>query len=148
MDCSPPGSSVHRISHARKLEWHPRDFLGKETGVGCHFLLQGTFPMQGLNASPDSPALAGGCFTTEHTQKEHHRDLLTVLIHMGFPGHSHSKESSCKAGDSGSIPGLERPPGDGNGYHIQYSCLDSSMDRGAWRATVHGIANSWTQLKD
>ena len=48
------------------------------------------------------------------------------------------KESACDAGDPGSIPGLGRSPGEGNGNPPQYSCLESSMDRGAWRATVHG----------
>ena len=50
------------------------------------------------------------------------------------------KESACDAGDSGSIPGLGRSSGEGNGYLLQYSCLENPMDRGAWWATVHGIA--------
>ena len=45
-----------------------------------------------------------------------------------------------------SVPGLERSPGGGNGYPLQYSCLENSLDRRAWLATVHGVANSWTQL--
>ena len=48
------------------------------------------------------------------------------------------------AGDAGSIPGLGRPPGEGNDNALQYSCLGNPMDRGAWLATVHGIAKSWT----
>ena len=67
---------------------------------------------------------------------------------MGFPGSSDGKESVCNAGDLGSIPGLGRSPGEGNGNPLQYSCLESSMDRGAWRATVHGVAKSQTQLSD
>ena len=67
---------------------------------------------------------------------------------MGFPGSSDGKESVCNAGDLGSIPGLGRSPGEGNGNPFQYSCLESSMDRGAWRATVHGVAKSQTQLSD
>ena len=56
-------------------------------------------------------------------------------------------ESACNAGDLGFIPGLlERPPGEGNGYLLQYSCLENSMDRGAWWATVHGVTKSQTQL--
>ena len=55
---------------------------------------------------------------------------------------SDSKESACNAGDPGSIPGLGRSPGEGNGNALQYSCLESPMDRGAWRATVHGVAKS------
>ena len=50
------------------------------------------------------------------------------------------KESACNAGDLGSIPGSGRCPGGGNGYPLQYFCLENSMDRGAWQATVHGVA--------
>ena len=50
-----------------------------------------------------------------------------------------SKESVCNAGDAGSIPRLERSLGEGNGNSLQYSCLGNPMDRGAWRATVHGV---------
>ena len=50
------------------------------------------------------------------------------------------KESTCNAGDLGSIPGSGRSPGDGNGNPIQYSCLENPMNRGAWQATVHGVA--------
>ena len=52
----------------------------------------------------------------------------------GFPGGSDSKDSACNAGDLGSIPGLGRSPGQGNGYPLQYSCLENPMDRGAWWA--------------
>ena len=58
----------------------------------------------------------------------------------GFPGGSDGKESACNAGDLGSIPGLGRSPGEGNCYPLQYFCLENPMDRGAWRATVHGVA--------
>ncbi|KAB0384633.1 hypothetical protein FD755_006550 [Muntiacus reevesi] len=51
-----------------------------------------------------------------------------------------------EAGDVGSIPGPGRSPGEGNSNPLQYFCLESAMDRGAWRATVHGVANSWTGL--
>ena len=50
-------------------------------------------------------------------------------------------------GDPGSITGLERYPGEGNGYPLQYSCLKDSMDRGAWWAIVHGVAKSWYNLE-
>ena len=50
--------------------------------------------------------------------------------------------------DTGSIPGLGRSPGKGNGNPVQYSCLENSMDRGAWQATVHGAAKSWTRLSN
>ena len=67
---------------------------------------------------------------------------------MGFPGGSDGEESACNAGDQGSIPGSGRSPGEGNGNALQCSCLENSMDRGAWRATVHGVAKSQIQLSD
>ena len=64
-----------------------------------------------------------------------------------FPGGSDSKESAFNAGDQGLIPESGRSPGEGNGNPLQYYCLENSMDRGAWRATVHWVAKSWTQQK-
>ena len=58
---------------------------------------------------------------------------------MGFLGGQDSKESAYNAGDLGSIPGLGRSPGEGHDNPLQYSCLENSMDRGAWHATVHGV---------
>ena len=57
------------------------------------------------------------------------------------------KESACQAGDPGFIPGLGRSLGKAKGYPLQYSCLENPKDRGAWLATVHGVAKSRTQLK-
>ena len=62
---------------------------------------------------------------------------------MGFPGGSDDIESQ---GDLGSNPGLGRSPREGNGNPLQYSCLENPRDRGAWRATVHGVAESQTWL--
>ena len=70
---------------------------------------------------------------------------------MGFPGGSDSKESSSNAGyaeDMSSIPGSGRYPGEGNGTPLQYSCLENSMDRVAWRARVDGVAKSLTQIRN
>ena len=61
---------------------------------------------------------------------------------MAFLDSSTGKESASNAGDLGSIPGLEKTPGEGNGYPLQYFCLKNSMDREAWLATVHGITES------
>ena len=58
----------------------------------------------------------------------------------GFPHSSVGKESACNAGDLGSIPGLGKSPGEGNGNQHQYTCLENPMDRGACQATVHGVA--------
>ena len=67
---------------------------------------------------------------------------------LGFPGDAVVKNPQASAedvGNVGSIPGLGRSPGQGNGNPLQYSCLENSMDRGGWRATVHGVAKSQTQ---
>ena len=66
--------------------------------------------------------------------------LGSYLRKVGFPGGSYSKESACTSGDLGLVSGLGRPSGEGNGYPLRYSCLENSMDRGAWRAAVHGTA--------
>ena len=58
----------------------------------------------------------------------------------GFPDSSVGKEYVCNAGDPGSVPGLGRSPGEGNGNPLQYSCLENPMDGGAWWAIVHGVA--------
>ena len=68
--------------------------------------------------------------------------MLYIYLDLGVCGGSDDKESTCNAGDLGSIPGLGRSPGGGNGYPLQYSCLENPMDRGAWWATVHGVAKS------
>ena len=67
---------------------------------------------------------------------------------MGFPGSLGGKESACNAGDLGSIPGLGKFPEEGDGYPLKYSGLENSMDRGAWRATVHRVAKSQTRLRN
>ena len=66
----------------------------------------------------------------------------------GFPGGSAVKNLPANAGDAGSIPESRRLPADGNDKPIQYSCLGNSTDRGAWRATVRGVAESQIQLTD
>ena len=64
-------------------------------------------------------------------------------MNLRFPGGSDGKESTCNEGDQGSIPGLGRFPGEGSGSPFQYSCLESSMDRGDWWALIHGVTKSW-----
>ena len=63
---------------------------------------------------------------------------------MGFPDGPVVKNPPANARVMGLIPGLGRSPGDGNGNPLQYSCLGNPMDRGAWRATVHGVEKSRT----
>ena len=65
---------------------------------------------------------------------------IGFLLEQCFPHSSVSKESACNVGDPGSILGLGRSPGEGNGNPLQYSCLGNPMDGGAWQATVHGVA--------
>ena len=80
-------------------------------------------------------------------------DMLNNMQLCFLPGSSAGsvgKESACNAGDAGtkrSIPGLGRYPRGRNGNPLQYSGLENPMNRGAWWATVHGVAKSWTQLK-
>ena len=57
-------------------------------------------------------------------------------------------ESACNVGEPVSIPGLGRSPGEWNGNPLQYSCLENPMDRGAWRATIHGAAKGWARLSN
>ena len=73
---------------------------------------------------------------------------LRLLPRYGFPGGSVGEESACNAGHLGSIPGSGRSPGEGNGYPVQYSCLENSTDRGTWWTTAHGVARIWTGLSN
>ena len=67
-----------------------------------------------------------------------------ILLCVGFPGGSDSKESACSAGEPSSVPGVGSSPGGGHGHPLQCSCLEKPMDRGAWRAAAHGVAQSDT----
>ena len=71
----------------------------------------------------------------------------TWLKWLSSSSSSAGKESACNAGDPGSIPGLRKSPGEGNDNPLQYSCLENSMDRGAWQAIVHGITESDTTVR-
>ena len=104
----------------------PWDFPGKNTGMGCHPLLQGIVLTQGLN----------WCFLC----------LLLCRQILALPTGSDGKESACSAGDLGSIPGLGQSPGERHGIPLQYSRLENPMDRGPQQATVHGVAKTWTRL--
>ena len=71
--------------------------------------------------------------------------LKISILGTGFPQWLSGKGFTANAGASGSIPDLEKSPGEGNGNPLQYSCLENFMDRGAWWATIHRIAKNWTQ---
>ena len=70
--------------------------------------------------------------------------INVAFLYLGFSGSLEVKASACNAGDLGSIPGLGSSPGEANGNPLQDSCLENPMDRGAWWATVHGVAKSLT----
>ena len=67
---------------------------------------------------------------------------------VGLPGNSVSKESACRVGELGLIPGPGRSPEEGNGHPLQYPCLENSMDRQPWWVAVHGVAKSQARLSD
>ena len=73
---------------------------------------------------------------------------LLPYLSQGFSDGSGSKESAYNAGEPVSIPGSRRSPGEGNVNPLQYSCLENSMDRGSWQATVPGVAKNRTQLSN
>ena len=145
MGCSPPDSPVPGILQARILEW-----------VATSFSRGSSQPRDQTQVS----CTAGGFFTNCTTWEAYIVILMSLYIHSakiiwdstmgqaGFSGGSDGKESACSAGDLGLIPGLGRSPGEGNGYPHQYSCLEVSMDRGAWWATVYGVVKSQTRLSD
>ena len=76
------------------------------------------------------------------------RTCQPTPVFLGFLGDADGKESTCNAGDLGSIPGSGRSSGEGNGSPLQYSCLENSMDRGAWQATECGVAKSQAWLSN
>ena len=85
---------------------------------------------------------------TRKTQSQQERNKEQIQIKQDFPGGSEDKVSVYNVGDPGSIPGLGRYPGEGNGNPLQYYCLENPMGRGAWQAAVHGITNSQTRLSN
>ena len=113
-----------------------------------------------VGSSPRSLKRGGHNLATKQQQQYPHKyyclisfihSLTQIFIKLQLPvsqSGSVGKESSCKAGDPGLIPGSGRSPGEGNGNPLQYSCLENSMSRGAGQATVHGIAKSQTRLRD
>ena len=93
-----------------------------------------------------------GSGSSVHSQEVERADTDTSPVFIRVPQAIRAsrvaqllKESACNVGDLDSIPGLGRFPGEGKGYPLQYPCLENSMDRGARRSTVHGVAKSWTR---
>ena len=89
-----------------------------------------------------------GLFVISFFQFLLNRFLFQALGKDGFPSGSDSKESACNAGNPGSIPGSGRSPREGNGNPLQYSCLENSVGKGAWWATVHEVAKCRTQMNN
>ena len=117
-------------------------FLGKSTGVGCHFLLYGIFPTQGSN--PGLPHCRQTLYRLSHQGAKKvfcSRPGLCRWLNEGqdVPGGSVVNNSPANAGDAGLIPGLGRFSGGGNGNPLQHSCLGNTMDRRAWWATNHVV---------
>ena len=77
-------------------------------------------------------------------KKSSDSNSYTITMYLGFPGGSVVKNPPASGGDAGLNPGVGRAPGAGNGTPLQYSCLGNPMDRGAWRASVFGVAKSQT----
>ena len=73
---------------------------------------------------------------------------LDTALCWGFPGGSAVQNPPDNSGEGGLIPGSGRSPGEGNSHLLQYSCLGNPMETGAWKATVHGVTKSWTQLSN
>jgi len=154
--CSLLGSSVHGILQARILEWAaipfsrgcswPRD----QTRIFC---IASSFSTIWTTKEAIYMYIYIHIHTHTHT---HTREAMHIYVHT-HP-HIHTRvslvaqmvrESACNAGDPGSITGLGRSPGEGNGSPLQYSCLENNpMDRGAWRAAVHVVAKSQTWKSD
>ena len=90
----------------------------------------------------------GFCREPLHCVGIWHIRIKHNIPQLSSTGGSEVKVSACNVGDLGSIPGLGRSPGEGNGNPLQYSCLENPMDREAWWATVQGVAKSRTRLSD
>ena len=150
MDCSLPGSSVHRISQARILEWVAISFS------------RGSSPLRGWNRVS---CIVGRRFTVWAIREVHwsYKKKIFKFIHIyicqgnfiyvgpfgAFLVAQTAKKKNLPAlqVDLGLIPGSGRFPGIGNGNSLQFCCLENPVDRGLCRATVHRVTKSWTWLR-
>ena len=147
MNCPEFLSNVHQAGDTCVLDW-PRTLdsskPGTESTSTCTLYLWASNPLWmsiSLSIKRDS-----NCDDSFQYLLDAH-----YVLGMGFPGGSVVKNPLVNAGDkrdAGLIPGLRRSPGEGNGNPLQYSCLESPMDWGAWWATVHRVTKSWTWLTD
>ena len=128
-------------TQVRSLGW--KDPLEKEMATHCSILawrspwIEEPGGLQSMGSQRVSHNWVTNTFTLSHS------------VHwVGLPCSSIGKESACNARDPGSIPGLERSLGEGNGYTLQYSCLENPLNRGAWWASVHDVTKSRTWLSN
>ena len=123
---------------------HPLIRMGPHCRLPFFFLWHLFWPLQWGSGSTRHHSLAPalGPVYTHMWDITNLPELCLWFILSGSEG----KESTCDAGDPGSIPGSGRFPGERHGYPLQDSCLENSMDRGAWRVTVHGVLESRTRL--
>ena len=140
----------------QRRQWQPTPVLLRGESQGCRSL--GRLPSMGSHrvghdwcdlAAAAAAGKGAGLIPGLPAGMENQLLVLPNLdLGLGFPSGSNSKESAWNAENLGSITGLGRSPGAGNGYPLQYSGLEKAMDRGAWRATVHGVTKHWTWLSD
>ena len=127
----------HRWQRTRLL--CPWDFPGKNTGVGCYFLLQCMKVKSEREVAQSCPTLSDPMNCSLPGSSVHGIFQARVLEWGAIA-------FSCNAGDPASIPGLGRSPEGGSDNPLQNSCLENTMDRRAWWATVHRVAKSWARL--
>ena len=148
-----------RPRHTRSLGPHSclQGAVRRPSSQGCHHYQQQWPPPLWVQAirqqlarhpAPHRSGLRTGSVDSLNACTSPAASRHQLHLPAGFPGGSVLTRSPAKAGDLGSVPGLGRSPGEGNGNPLQYSCLENPMDRGAWRATDHRVAQSKTQLRD
>ena len=149
MDCSSPVSSVHGILQARTLEWVAISSCRGSSGcrdqtclLSCKQIL---YPLSHLG-SPNTSHLKYLSLAFTHTKKNKQASHVALVV-KNLPANAGIRDIREPIRDMGSIPGLGRSPGEGNGNPLQYSCLENPMDREAWLATVHRVTKSQTRLK-
>ena len=127
---------LHFAGFCASAHWHCHSCLSRESPPSPFLVVPVHEPSCG---SRGNALLVAASWNSQISLTIGAGDLRVSLVAQTI-----GKESTCNAGDWGSIPGLGRSPGEENGNPPQYSCLENSMDRGAWRAMVHGVAKSWT----
>ena len=161
-----PGSSASKESACKAGDPGSISGLGRSAGEGIGYSLWYSWVFPGGSAGKESACNVGDLGLIPGLGRSSGEESSYPLQYSGlenslgsqrvghywatldFPSTSDGKASACSEGDLDLIPGLGRCPGEGDGYPLQYSCLESFMDRGAWQATVHTVAKSQTWLSD